>query len=64
MAGEFNSDAVSITALTVLVFVTFTAGSAYLFVFASLKTSCNCDPVNTPFGNFDIFFKNKTTRLY
>ena len=48
IAGDLSSLAVSMTALTVLVLMTFTAGSANCFALASSKIACNSSPVATP----------------
>jgi hypothetical protein len=48
ITGEFNFAAVSITELTVLELVTFTAGNAKPFSFAYAKIACTSSPVATP----------------
>jgi hypothetical protein len=48
IAGEFSSLAVSMTAFTVLVLMTLTAGSAKCLALARSKIACNSSPVATP----------------
>lgn len=48
IAGEFSSLAASMTAFTVLVLMTFTAGRANFFALAKAKTAWQASPVATP----------------
>ncbi|EXI68053.1 MAG: hypothetical protein AW07_04461 [Candidatus Accumulibacter sp. SK-11] len=48
IAGDLSSAAVSMTAFTVLVLMTLTAGRANCLALARLKMACSSSPVATP----------------